>query len=62
MSASGRSGAADALAKDTYGGPDVRDALLGLIGDASEYVRSKALKALDKARSRRRRPRAWRRC
>ena len=49
MSASGRSGAADALAKDMSGDPDVRDALLGLIGDASEYVRTKALTALAKA-------------
>ena len=62
MSASGRSGAADALAKDTSGDPDVRDALLGLIGDASEYVRTKALTALAKAQITAGRPRGWRRC
>ncbi len=49
LSASGRSAAADLFAAHAEADPDVRDALLGLVGDPTEYVRDKALKSVTKA-------------
>lgn len=50
MSGSGRRACAPLFAKAAADDPDVRAALLGLVGDLDTYVRAEALKAITKSR------------